>query len=65
MCGRFALVARREEIAEQFGLSEVLSVAARYNVASSQPLFCVGLSRDAKPAPLPLGTRVVPARGGF
>jgi putative SOS response-associated peptidase YedK len=46
MCGRFALAARGDEIAEHFGQAETPCVVSRYNVAPSQPLFCVGLSRS-------------------
>src|SRR5438045_2057144 len=51
MCGRFALLASGDALAEHFGLSEAPSVAPRYNIAPSQPVLCVGLSRDGKPAP--------------
>src|SRR5262249_48591140 len=40
-----------DDIVDYFGLYEVPSVVQRYNIAPSQPVLCVGLSRDAKPAP--------------
>jgi putative SOS response-associated peptidase YedK len=42
MCGRFNLTAPGEEIAEAFGLDEVPSLPARYNIAPSQPVAAVG-----------------------
>ena len=42
MCGRFNLTAPGEEIAAAFGLDEVPSLSARYNIAPSQPIAAVG-----------------------
>jgi putative SOS response-associated peptidase YedK len=41
-------------------LSETPSVVPRYNIAPSQPVLCVGLSRDGKPAPALLRWGLVP-----
>jgi putative SOS response-associated peptidase YedK len=41
MCGRFALFASGEEVAERFQLSEVPLLDARYNVAPSQTVAAV------------------------
>ena len=46
MCGRFALVATGEEVAEHYQLSEVPFVVPRYNVAPTQPVAAVRLGRD-------------------
>jgi putative SOS response-associated peptidase YedK len=51
MCGRFALIVSGEDIADSFGLSETPPLFPRYNIAPSQPVLCVGLSRDGQPAP--------------
>ena len=42
MCGRFNLTAPGEEIAAAFGLDEVPSLSARYNIAPSQAIAAVG-----------------------
>lgn len=41
MCGRFTLTASGEEVAEAFGLDEVPPLAARYNIAPTQPVAVV------------------------
>ena len=41
MCGRVALTASGEELAEAFGLDEAPRMEARYNIAPSQPLLVV------------------------
>lgn len=46
MCGRFALTASPEEIAQQFDLNTVSSLAPRFNIAPSQPVAAVRLNRD-------------------
>jgi putative SOS response-associated peptidase YedK len=46
MCGRFALTATPEEIAQQFDLNAVSSLAPRFNIAPSQPVAAVRLNRD-------------------
>jgi putative SOS response-associated peptidase YedK len=51
MCGRFALIVTGDNVVDYFGLSETPSLVPRYNIAPSQPVLCVGLSRDGKPAP--------------
>ena len=42
MCGRFTLHSSNDEIARHFGLDAVPRLAARYNVAPSQPVATVG-----------------------
>ncbi len=44
MCGRFALVATGEEVAEHYQLPEVPFVVPRYNIAPTQPVAAVRLS---------------------
>lgn len=41
MCGRFALVATREEFATQFHLGRQVTVAPRYNIAPSQQIIII------------------------
>ncbi|AGY60231.1 SOS response-associated peptidase [Gloeobacter kilaueensis] len=41
MCGRFALYSSAEELAEAFALSELPPVAARYNIAPTQPVVAI------------------------
>src|SRR5262245_14694900 len=41
MCGRFVLYSSGEAIAEAFGMSSVLELQPRYNVAPSQPVAVV------------------------
>jgi putative SOS response-associated peptidase YedK len=41
MCGRFNLTASGEEIAEAFDLEDVPELAARYNIAPTQPVAVV------------------------
>ena len=44
MCGRFALVATGEEVAEHYQLPEVPYVVPRYNIAPTQPVAAVRLN---------------------
>jgi len=44
MCGRFALAATGEEVAEHYQLPEVPFVVARYNIAPTQPVAAVRLN---------------------
>lgn len=44
MCGRFALAATGEEVAEHYQLSEVPFVVPRYNIAPTQPVAAVRLN---------------------
>lgn len=44
MCGRFALAATGEEVAEHYQLPEVPFVVPRYNIAPTQPVAAVRLS---------------------
>lgn len=48
MCGRFALTASPEQIAEQFALVTTPQLAPRYNIAPSQPVAAVRQNRDTK-----------------
>jgi putative SOS response-associated peptidase YedK len=63
MCGRFALIVTGDDVVDYFGLSETPSLVPRYNIAPSQPLLCVGLSRDGKPAPALFRWGLVPGWG--
>lgn len=47
MCGRFALTASPEEIAQQLTLSSAPPLAPRYNIAPSQPVLAVRENRDS------------------
>lgn len=44
MCGRFALAATGEEVAEHYQLSEIPFVVPRYNIAPTQPVAAVRLN---------------------
>lgn len=44
MCGRFALIVSGEAIAEQFALADTPLLAARYNIAPTQPVAAVRLA---------------------
>ena len=44
MCGRFTLIAPGEAIAELFQLTEIPSIAPRYNIAPTQPVAAIRLS---------------------
>lgn len=46
MCGRFTLIAPAEVVAEHYGLSDVPLLAPRYNIAPTQPVAAVRLTRD-------------------
>jgi len=41
MCGRFALAATPEELANHFNLNRKVTIAPRYNIAPSQPILIV------------------------
>ncbi len=47
MCGRFTLSAPGEVVGELFELAEVPTLSPRYNVAPTQPVAAVLLTRDA------------------
>ena len=49
MCGRFALHARPEVIALQFGLAQPPQLAPRYNVAPGSAVLAVRAARDGAP----------------
>ncbi len=44
MCGRFALAATGEEVAEHYQLTEIPFIVPRYNIAPTQPVAAVRLS---------------------
>lgn len=46
MCGRFALAATGEEVAEHYQLPEVPFVVPRYNIAPTQPVAAVRMDRS-------------------
>jgi putative SOS response-associated peptidase YedK len=46
MCGRTSLTSSPDDIAEAFGLDEVPDLAPRYNIAPTQPIPIVVLTRD-------------------
>lgn len=48
MCGRFALAATGEEVAAHYHLSELPFIAARYNVAPTQPVAAVRLNEQGQ-----------------
>ena len=60
MCGRFLLFSSGDAIARHFALEAVPDVAPRYNVAPTQPVLCVGLSREGKTAPARMRWGLVP-----
>lgn len=48
MCGRFSLIVPGEELAEEFDLPEVPTLAPRYNIAPTQPVAAVRLNPGTK-----------------
>ncbi len=48
MCGRYALFATREQVAERFGLAEVPRLEARYNVAPTQAVLAVRVAGSGR-----------------
>ncbi|MCS7066706.1 MAG: SOS response-associated peptidase, partial [Fimbriimonadales bacterium] len=46
MCGRFALYASTERLAEQFRLPLPFQIAPRYNIAPSQPVLALRALRE-------------------
>lgn len=48
MCGRFALIAPGEAIAEQFGVADVPALVPRYNIAPTQPVMAVRLASSSQ-----------------
>ncbi|MCC7355123.1 MAG: SOS response-associated peptidase family protein, partial [Anaerolineae bacterium] len=46
MCGRFVLITPGEVLAEQFQLSEAPALAPRYNIAPTQPVAAIRLTRE-------------------
>jgi putative SOS response-associated peptidase YedK len=53
MCGRYSLATPWQRIAEQFGIrvADVPELFPHYNIAPSQTVLAVGLSKDGQPAP--------------
>jgi putative SOS response-associated peptidase YedK len=60
MCGRFFILASPRELADLFGLADVPDVAPRYNVAPTQPVMAVGLSKEGRPAAATFRWSIVP-----
>ncbi len=48
MCGRFALSATPEEVAELFGLDEIDPFPPRYNIAPTQPIMMISAAMSGK-----------------
>src|SRR3990172_4431447 len=48
MCGRFALTASGEELAEAFDLEAAPSLTPRYNIAPGQPVTVVRATTDGR-----------------
>jgi putative SOS response-associated peptidase YedK len=48
MCGRYALMASPEELAELFGLEAVFEFPPLYNIAPTQPVFTVGIGANGQ-----------------
>lgn len=46
MCGRFTLATPEQDIAQQFSLTDVPHLEARYNIAPTQPVAAVRLQRE-------------------
>lgn len=47
MCGRFALYARAEQLAQKFQVPLPFAIAPRYNIAPSQPLLVLRTNPDS------------------
>ncbi len=60
MCGRFFLLAFSTDLADLFGLDDVPAVAPRYNIAPTQPVLTVGLSKVGRPAAATFRWGIVP-----
>ncbi len=60
MCGRYYLLTPRAELAELFGLADVPDLAPRYNIAPTQPVLAVGLSKEGRPATATFRWGIVP-----
>jgi putative SOS response-associated peptidase YedK len=63
MCGRFALFSSAETVAAQFGLVEPPPLAARRNIAPTQPVLAIraGASPDGRPQATFLYWGLIPA----
>jgi putative SOS response-associated peptidase YedK len=48
MCGRFLLLSSGADLAAHFGLAEAPALAPRYNVAPTQPVLAVDLSKGGR-----------------
>ena len=60
MCGRFSLLTSGADLAEHFGLDAPPALVPRYNIAPTQPVLAVGLSRDGRPAAATFRWGIVP-----
>ena len=60
MCGRYTLLVSAADLAEHCGLAERAPVVPRYNVAPTQPVLAVGLSRDGRPAAATFRWGIIP-----
>ena len=60
MCGRYYLLASPPELADLFGLADVPDAPPRYNIAPTQPVLAVGLSKDGRPAAATFRWGIVP-----
>ncbi len=60
MCGRFFILASPTELVDLFGLADVPDLLPRYNIAPTQPVLAVGLSKDGRPAVATFRWGIVP-----
>ena len=60
MCGRYYLLASPADLADLFGLADVPDLLPRYNIAPTQPVLAVGLSKDGRPAVATFRWGIVP-----
>ncbi|MDI7861118.1 SOS response-associated peptidase [Rhizobiaceae bacterium n13] len=65
MCGRFAVTATPEEVAELFGLLELEGFPERYNIAPTQPILIVMAGEKQKPGSNVPERRALLARWGL
>ncbi len=60
MCGRFFLLASSTDLADLFGLDDVPDLLPRYNIAPTQTVLTVGLSKEGRPAAATFRWGIVP-----
>ncbi len=65
MCGRFAVTATPEEVAELFGLLDLEGFPERYNIAPTQPILIVMAGEKQKPGSNMPERRALLARWGL